>query len=286
MKNALRVTSIVLCFLAKVATSWADQGVYEINQLCAEQSGCFAGDSPGYPVTITNPGSYMLTGSIDISSLTGAQIVTVIEILSSEVSLDLNGQAIIGPVVCTDVPVTSCSPSGGAGDGIRVQNTLQEVSIHDGLVRGMGRIGVYCVWGCRIERITATHNGNHGFRTVNASAILKTNIARTNGGSGFSVQGHIEANLAEGNAGYGFQISGGRGSLVVNNNGIQNAIDGFFCGNCSFQGNRSVFNAMLGVTYSGHCASGGNHFYNNAGGDETGSCGSIGVNICSTSVCP
>ena len=32
--------------------AFADEGVLEINQVCAVNTGCFVGDSAGFPVTI------------------------------------------------------------------------------------------------------------------------------------------------------------------------------------------------------------------------------------------
>ena len=53
-RNAL--PALLLLLLSALAAH-ADQGSLEINQLCVA-SGCFAGDSPGFPVEITQPGSY------------------------------------------------------------------------------------------------------------------------------------------------------------------------------------------------------------------------------------
>ena len=41
----------------------APDGQLEINDACA-LAGCFAGDTAGYPVAITTPGSYRLTGNL------------------------------------------------------------------------------------------------------------------------------------------------------------------------------------------------------------------------------
>ncbi|MEZ4352625.1 MAG: hypothetical protein R3F16_03015 [Myxococcota bacterium] len=35
-----------------------------IDQTCAEVTGCFPGDDPGFPVTITQPGEYVLTSDL------------------------------------------------------------------------------------------------------------------------------------------------------------------------------------------------------------------------------
>jgi hypothetical protein len=48
---------------------FASDGQLEINQACAVNTGCFPGDDPGFPVTITQPGSYRLTGNLDLSAV-------------------------------------------------------------------------------------------------------------------------------------------------------------------------------------------------------------------------
>ena len=65
----------------------AVDGVLEINQTCAVNTGCFAGDTAGFPVTISASGSYRLTGNLDLVGTA----VPVIQITADRVTLDLNG---------------------------------------------------------------------------------------------------------------------------------------------------------------------------------------------------
>ena len=76
---------LVLLFLTLVTPALASDGVLEINQTCALETGCFVGDSAGFPVTITAPGSYRLTSSLNP---TGASVILI---GSSRVQVDLNG---------------------------------------------------------------------------------------------------------------------------------------------------------------------------------------------------
>jgi hypothetical protein len=109
----------VAILLASAATpAAAVDGVIEINQAAALAGGITPGDTPGFPVTLSQPGSYRLTGNLDTTGLPNAQDVTVIRVTASDVSIDLNGFAIVGPVTCTGMPVTSCtanSPLPGLG---------------------------------------------------------------------------------------------------------------------------------------------------------------------------
>ena len=44
----------------------------EINQTCAS-AGCFAGETPGFSVTITGRGSYVLTGDLTLTAAVGSE---------------------------------------------------------------------------------------------------------------------------------------------------------------------------------------------------------------------
>ena len=49
----LALSALLLAWGAGIApTAVADDGVAEINQTCATMTGCFSGDTPGWPVTI------------------------------------------------------------------------------------------------------------------------------------------------------------------------------------------------------------------------------------------
>ena len=50
MTRTIGITLLALALMASPAL--AVDGVLEINQTCAVLTGCFAGDIPGFPVTI------------------------------------------------------------------------------------------------------------------------------------------------------------------------------------------------------------------------------------------
>ena len=99
-----------ICSLIAVCLSWlaspalAVDGVVEINQARAEAGGVTATDTPGFPVTIDQSGSYRLTGNLTVSSAT----TEAIEVRDDRVTIDLNGFSIVGP-------------GSGASDGIDAQ---------------------------------------------------------------------------------------------------------------------------------------------------------------------
>jgi hypothetical protein len=60
----MRACLLLLLLLVVASRAVAIDGVLEINQTCAVNTGCFAGDAPGFPVTISATGSYELTSNL------------------------------------------------------------------------------------------------------------------------------------------------------------------------------------------------------------------------------
>src|SRR5262249_22472005 len=88
----------------------AEDGLTLIDQKAVMAGKVTAGDAPGFPVTISQPGSYRLSGNLVVPD----PGTTAVEITADNVTLDLNGFAIMGPNVCLPNP-TRCTVSGGAG---------------------------------------------------------------------------------------------------------------------------------------------------------------------------
>lgn len=98
----------LLLLLALARPALAVDGVLEINQVCAVNTGCFPGDAPKYPVTISSSGSYRLTSNLfGIGANTDGIVVE-----KSYVTIDFNGFAIQG------VGIGSGTGNGVAGGGI------------------------------------------------------------------------------------------------------------------------------------------------------------------------
>ena len=57
------ITTVLL--LAFAVPALAVDGVLEINQACAVNTGCSTGDTAGFPVTISTSGSYRLTSNLE-----------------------------------------------------------------------------------------------------------------------------------------------------------------------------------------------------------------------------
>src|SRR5271154_6656573 len=93
MSNLLLQRIICSSLLVAIPGSlYAVDGVVLINQSSALQGGVTPGDAPGFPVTISQPGSYRLSSNLVVpDSNTNA-----IEITAEFVTLDLNGFSIVG----------------------------------------------------------------------------------------------------------------------------------------------------------------------------------------------
>jgi len=104
---------LIMSALLGSVPAFAIDGVVLIDQNHALAGNITPGDAPGFPVTISQSGSYRLAGNLTVPDLN----TTAIQITADFVTLDLNGFSIIGPAVCTSNP-SKCPPP---GTGIGVQ---------------------------------------------------------------------------------------------------------------------------------------------------------------------
>ena len=151
----MRLFVLSFLTLAIAPPALAVDGVLEINQTCATTDGCFSGDSGGFPVTITQTGSYRLTGNLAVNNVA----VKGIQISALNVSLDLNGFEVAGITSCTGSGASiACTPTFSTGHAIEISSANAEV--RDGTVRGAGGDGVRIeAPGAQILRVRATENG-------------------------------------------------------------------------------------------------------------------------------
>ena len=161
---------LVLTFAG--AFAFAVDGVIEINEARVVAGNITPGDSAGYPITISRPGHYRLTGNLDISGQPNAADTFIFNVTSDDVAIDLNGFSLIGPTECSGVPPAQaviCTPVGG-GSGISAGLT-ERFSVSNGSIRGMGANGVSCGTACTVSRVRASHNGNNGIAVGNGGRV-------------------------------------------------------------------------------------------------------------------
>jgi hypothetical protein len=284
--GALAVAGILLLSQAalgappKVPPTPVD-GVVLISQDAALAGGISgACDTPGFPVTICQSGSYRLSSNLTVPDANTNGIV----IDADKVTIDLNGFSISGPAVCADATYPVVCTATGTGVGIsNVRSTTG--TIRNGTVRGMGRSGIELagfgnsyntilvekvhaesnagpdgagiqVYGGSVTQCTATTNAGDGLRLDVGNAI--SNMVRTNGRNGISGGGVVSDNAVSGNG----------------QNGIHLALN--------------VFNNMVGFNlgfalYSVQ-AYRGNVLLNGGGGLVGGGGTSLGQNLCGSGI--
>jgi hypothetical protein len=194
-------------------------GVISIDQARAEAGNVTQGDTPGFPVTISQPGSYRLAGNLVV----GSPNTTAIEVTADNVTLDLNGFSIIGATSCSGEP-TVCYPS-GTGDGVRYSpaNRKAGLSVRNGTIRGMGGNGIAGhPWsmGYTIERMKVI--GNAGWGIGVAGAVITDNVVMRNGQHGIGGNAlQVTGNTLLHNGGGGLMLvrSGYGNNTLYGNNG-------------------------------------------------------------------
>jgi hypothetical protein len=224
----------------------AAEGRFEINQTCA-LAGCFSGDDPGFPVTISAAGSYVLTGSLSAASSTDAILVLA---GVPQVDIDLNGFEIVGPVTCTGTGASlSCSPSIG-GAGISRVSGLEgdHVRVRNGRVGGFPLGGIRLGNWAQVEGVTVYENRGTGI-LVSASSLVSRCIAYRNGGDGISAGAAsvVSHSIASANKGSGI-VGWAAGAVVEGSAAAFNGGDGIGTSlGALVQGNVANGNALTGI---------------------------------------
>ncbi len=263
------------------ALASAGGGVAEINQDCAVNTGCFAGDGPGFPVIITSAGSYRLTSNLVVPD----ENTDGIKVNSDDVSIDLNNFAIIGPVTCSGNPLT-CSPAGGIGSGVeRASQYNYGTSVKNGSITGMGYRGVWLGIHAEVTNVRVRWNRGHGI-SVQSYSTVSGNTAYENAGDGiWAVTSTVSGNTSgqNGNAG----IYSGGGSTVSGNTVNFNEGDGIeaYSGS-TVSGNTVRSNGDYGLNLSSSTGYRDNVITSNSAGTVLYGV-NAGGNVCNSSTtCP
>ena len=294
MKITMALKLIVLSsiiILAHSTESLAVDGVIEINQIRAQAGDITPGDAPGFPVTISQSGSYRLTGNLNVDQ------ESAIVITSDNVSVDLNGFSIIGTTVCSGTGSDiSCSPTSFT-QGVRSSN--KGTTVRNGSISGMGSSGVMLLSQNNIvENIHATSNGGDGI-FAGWSCVITHSTARHNGGDGIETGDfcmiHFTRFAASTCSGLFRSNEKPSSSCTVTNNSVSENDEGILgrggvtlIGNTA-HGNNSfgfLLNSIAGYKNNVLTANNGNTFGSNANPEVSGGI-QIGQNICgSDTLCP
>jgi len=213
------VRSSILVFAAASVSAVASDGVLEISQACATSAqGCFAGDvGGGFPVEVTQAGSYRLTSNLVLANANQ----TAISASAVGTSFDLNGFTIKGVTVCSGSPVTNCAPTGG---GIGV-SAAGEAVVMNGRIVGMGSYGVALGARSRVQDLHVTSSGLNGI-FVGDQCVVTNAIVFSTGEIG---------------------IVAGFGSVVSDSTSTNNKLDGVVLASGTLQSVTATANGRNGA---------------------------------------
>ncbi len=265
---------LLLLFLALALPAFASDGVLEINQTCAVNTGCFAGDAAGLPVTITASGSYRLTSNLVVPN----ENTSGIQLTSDNVSIDLAGFEIRGPVVCSGTPLV-CTPSSGLGSGVQGSRNQSGTSVRNGSIRGMGLSGLFLGVQAEVKNVRVRSNGRCGIDT-SESSIISGNTAYQNGIAGICAKAGstVSGNAAYQNGSDG--IDGSSGSTILGNTANENGGDGISASSGStVLGNTVRLNTGFGLNLVSPSGYRENVISNNTAGTVFGGV-NAGNNVC------
>jgi hypothetical protein len=229
----MRIQFFVLCSVVMLCSSpvWAGDGVLEINQTCAVNTGCFVGDAALFPVTIDGSAgtSVLLTSDLVVPD----ENTTGILIAADNVTVDLNGFTISGVTQCSGSPAV-CAPI-GTGVGVTVDLSLsprpQRTTLLNGSVVGMGGNGIDLGSQSRIHGVLSNQNGVGGI-LARSGSIITMSGARSNGDTGiYSARGGVVSGCTSRlNGTRGIQIGGtGGGRVVTESSADSNGDIGILC---------------------------------------------------------
>jgi hypothetical protein len=264
-----------MCLLTAMPSVYAVDGVVLIDQSHALAGSITPGDAPGFPVTISQPGSYRLSSNLILPDAN----TNAIEITAEYVTLDLNGFSIIGPVVCSSDPAICPAPTQQTGISAQAASPglpgPKGTRILNGTVKGMGATGIVLTGiGSSVEKVVASQNASGGLlvagRVINSSAVF-------NGTFGVFAITVLDSTATD-NHTVGIQLDGS-GGVAIGNIASFNGTFGISIPNGSAFNNTIVRNGSFGVTMICPSVLNGNTIVSNSGGSiqitNTETCASV-----------
>lgn len=192
---------LILLLLALATPALAVDGVLEINQTCAVNTGCFADDAPGFPVTIAASGSDRLTSNLHVSQEPRVVTEGAIRITGDHVTLDLGGFEI--SCLLLSPPAEPCT---GSATGVRSAGA-RNIVVRNGTIRDMPMNGIFISDpDATIEYVRAHDNGNAGISIF--TGVIRFSQAINNGNGGLVSTGGGMIYQSEARDNSGVDVSG------------------------------------------------------------------------------
>ncbi len=226
MKRRITTVACIIgvCLLLGAA-AWAGDGQIDIAEI---------------PYTISSSGSYIVVDDLSTTATNTAGIT----IDADNVTLDLNGHAIIGPG----------KAAGSTGDGIYVDGAQYNIAIRNGTVRDWRGYGVYGndARNSQFESLRCYNNGGYGLGAGSGSKVIG-NTCRQNGGRGIYTGEccTVTGNTSEYNGNDG--IYTGSGCTVTGNSCCSNEDDGIQANFSTVSGNMCYSNTGDGIRVAYNC---------------------------------
>ena len=164
-------------------------------------------DAPGYPVTISRPGHYRLSGDLVVPAHADGILIT-----APDVTLDLNGHTVRGPVRCAHSPqgrTVECNwliePS--LRSGISTVAAPRSV-VRNGAVSGFAGFGIHHGESVLIENVEVSSNAGAGIAGSGSAqgGVVRHVLVRHNGAAGIVCDGMtVERSSFIDNGGHGVE---------------------------------------------------------------------------------
>ena len=250
--------------LLSASAAGAGDGRTEINQAGVVAAG-------GFPFGISQPGSYVLTSNLTVSD----PDTDAIHIATDDVTLDLGGFTISGPVSCTGGTggvAISCLPA-GQGSGIVSDDIFNadvirsNLIVRNGTIQGFAQNGIlffFHEFGFILQDVTISDTGE--FAALLQGAVVRNSVLRQSGDveidqsvvsevSAFGIDDDFTVNeavvtqstMSGGNAN---GVNAGAGVVVVDNTIRENGENGISCSFCLANGNAIDDNGLNGIQIS------------------------------------
>ena len=207
------------------------------------------------PYTISSPGSYYL-----IANLTGIAATSGIIVATNDVTIDLNGYALIG------VPSSTY--------GIQISYGMKNIWIKNGIIKNWGNTGLSAdnSRNCKITDITASENAFVGL-TMGYDTIVSRCTAYTNNLTGICVfEGSLVSECTAFGNGIGIDSANGK-STISKCTSAYNTSTGITAGNGTTIADCTLANNGTGIAGPYGCQIMNCTIYNNANGISVfGSC--------------
>jgi hypothetical protein len=221
----------------------------DIDQAAALAGGVSACDTPGFPVTICDSGSYRLTSDLDVSSGTG------IIIQAYDIAIDLNGFTIRGT-------------TSAATTGISINGGQDNTTVINGSITDFTNAALSLWTNARLEKLALIGNGSG---VTLASGMIRDSRIIDNAGDAirfsFGLNSHVQGNIITTNQGRGIWQNNTFGGLILDNT--------------------IGLNSGLGLELDTITTYGNNNLYgNNSGGTQATGGQQMGINLCNGSACP